>query len=59
MRSLWDAQERLWGAGEMISSPVLTPEGAQATESHVPMMQLIRINCSYVTVYAAAPMELP
>jgi hypothetical protein len=57
--ALYGTRKSDWGAGEMISSPVLTPEGAQATESHVPMMQLIRINCSYVTVYAAAPMEHP
>jgi len=48
-----------WGAGEVISSPVLTPEGTQAAESHVPMVQLVCINCSYVMIYAAVPMGLP
>ena len=57
--ALYGTRKSDWGAGEMISSPVPTPERAQATESHVPMMQLIRINCSYVTVYAAAPIEHP
>ncbi len=48
-----------WGAGEMVSSPVLTPNGTPAAESHVPMVQIICINCSYVMVYAAVPMGLP
>ena len=48
-----------WGAGEIISSPVLAPDGVQAAESHVPMVQIICINCSYVMVYAAVPMGLP
>ncbi|HVF00433.1 MAG TPA: hypothetical protein VNA27_03725 [Rubrobacteraceae bacterium] len=56
--ALYGTRESDWGAGEMISSPVLTPEGVQATtESHVPIVRLIRINCSYVTGYAAAPMD--
>lgn len=57
--ALYGERESDWCAGEMISSPVLTPKEVQATESHVPMVQLIRINCSYVTIYAAAPMEFP
>ena len=51
--------ERDWGAGEMVSSPVLTLDGVQAAESHVPMVQIICINCSYVMVYAAVPIGLP
>lgn len=57
--ALYGTRESDWCAGEMISSPVLTPEGVQATESNVPMVELIHINCSYGTVYAAAPMGVP
>ena len=48
-----------WGAGEIISSPVLSPRGMQAAESHVPMAQLVCINCSHVMLYAAVPIGLP
>lgn len=48
-----------WGAGELISSPVLTPDGTQAADLHVPMVQLVCINCSHVMVYAAVPIGLP
>ena len=58
MRSIWDAQERLgYGRDDLLAHT--DARGVQATESHVPMVQLIRISCSYVTVYAAAPMGLP
>lgn len=48
-----------WGAGELISAPVLTPGGTQAADSHVPMVQLVCINCSHTMLYAAVPMGLP
>ncbi len=48
-----------WGAGEIVSAPVLDPEGAPVEEMHVPMVQLVCTNCSYVMSYAAAPIGLP
>jgi hypothetical protein len=48
-----------WGAGEIVSAPVLDREGTLIEEMHVPMVQLVCINCSYVMMYAAAPIGLP
>ncbi len=48
-----------WGAGEIVSAPVLGSNGTPANDSHVPMVQLVCVNCSYVMVYAAVPMGLP
>lgn len=47
-----------WGAGEIISAPVLDDEGNVVGDSHVPMVQLICTNCCYVMLYAAVPMGL-
>ncbi len=48
-----------WGAGEIISAPVLDREGAPVEEMHVPMVQLVCTNCGYVMMYAAVPIGLP
>lgn len=50
---------RDWGAGEVVSSPVLDREGEVIEELHVPMVQLVCANCSFVMLYAAVPMGLP
>jgi hypothetical protein len=47
-----------WGAGEIISAPILDDEGNVVGNSHVPMVQLICTNCCYVMLYAAVPMGL-
>jgi hypothetical protein len=47
-----------WGAGEIISTPILDDEGNVVGDSHVPMVQLICTNCCYVMLYAAVPMGL-
>ncbi len=51
--------EKDWGAGEIISATVLSAEGIQISEAHVPMVQIVCTNCSYVMSYAAVPMGLP
>jgi hypothetical protein len=48
-----------WGAGEIISETVLNAEGLQISEAHVPVVQLVYTNCSYVMNYAAVPIGLP
>ena len=48
-----------WGAGEIVSAPILDTEGAHREDSHVPMVQLVCTNCSYLMLYAAVPMGLP
>lgn len=48
-----------WGAGEIISAAILDNEGNKVQDLHVPMVQLVCTNCSYVMVYAALPIGLP
>lgn len=48
-----------WGAGEVVSAPVLSSEGTPVRDSHVPMAQLVCINCGYIMLYAAVPIGLP
>lgn len=48
-----------WGAGEIVSAPVLDREGTPVEEMHVPMVQLVCTNCGYVMMYAAVPIGLP
>lgn len=48
-----------WGAGEIVSAPILDTDGAHLEDSHVPMVQLVCTNCSYLMLYAAVPIGLP
>jgi predicted nucleic-acid-binding Zn-ribbon protein len=48
-----------WGAGEIVSAPILDAGGAHREDSHVPMVQLVCTNCSYLMLYAAVPIGLP
>ncbi|HEX2729682.1 MAG TPA: hypothetical protein VHM16_08000 [Rubrobacteraceae bacterium] len=48
-----------WGAGEIVSAPILDAAGAYREDSHVPMVQLVCTNCSYLMLYAAVPIGLP
>lgn len=50
---------RDWGAGEIVSAPILDAEGAHREDSHVPMVQLVCTNCGYLMLYAAVPIGLP
>lgn len=50
---------RDWGAGELVSVPILDHDGAHRSDSHVPMVQLVCTNCSYLMLYAAVPIGLP
>jgi len=47
-----------WGAGEIISAPILDDEGNVVGDSHVPMVQIICTTCSHVMLYAAVPIGL-
>lgn len=47
-----------WGAGEVVSAPVLSSEGTPVRDLHVPMAQLVCINCGYVMLYAAVPVGI-
>lgn len=47
-----------WGAGEMVSAPILNAEGIPVRELHVPMVQLVCTRCSLVLTYAAVPIGL-
>jgi hypothetical protein len=47
-----------WGAGEMVSAPILDAGGSHVREMHVPMVQLVCTNCGLVLTYAAVPMGL-
>ncbi len=47
-----------WGAGEVVSAPILDGEGNKVEDLHVPMVQLVCTNCSYVMMYAAVPIGL-
>lgn len=48
-----------WGAGEVVSVPILDQDGNQQDDSCVPMVQLVCTNCSYLMLYAAVPIGLP
>ncbi len=48
-----------WGAGELVSTTVLSSEGLQITETHVPTVQLVCTNCGYIMSYAGVPIGLP
>ena len=48
-----------WGTGEIISALMLDAEENVVKNSHVPMVQLVCRNCSYLMLYAAVPMGLP
>ena len=50
--------EEDWGAGEVISAPILDGEGNKIHDLHVPMVQLVCTNCGYVIMYAAVPIGL-
>ena len=47
-----------WGAGEVVSAPILDGEGNKVEDLHVPMVHLLITNCSYVMMYAAVPIGL-
>ena len=42
----------------MVSAPILDGEGNKVEDLHVPMVQLVCTNCSYVMMYAAVPIGL-
>lgn len=48
-----------WGVGEIVSAPILDLDGDPQDDSHVPMVQLVCTNCSYLMLYAAVPIGLP
>lgn len=48
-----------WGTGDIVSALVLGSNGTPAGNLHVPMVQLVCVNCSYMMVYAAMPIGLP
>jgi predicted nucleic-acid-binding Zn-ribbon protein len=47
-----------WGAGEIVSAPILDEKGNVLSDSHVPMVQLICTNCGHIIFYAAVPLGL-
>jgi hypothetical protein len=47
-----------WGAGEVVSAPILVGEENKVDDLHVPMVELVCTNCSYVVMYAAVPIGL-
>lgn len=51
--------EKSWGAGEVVSLPILDPEGRVVRESHAPMIQLVCVNCGYTMFYSTMLMSLP
>lgn len=50
---------REWGSGEVVSTTVLSSEGLQIAETHVPTVQIVCTNCGYMMSYAAVPIGLP
>ncbi|MDP9487891.1 MAG: hypothetical protein M3Q49_19230 [Actinomycetota bacterium] len=51
--------ERGFGGGGDRLLPVLDREGTPIEDLHVPMVQLVCTNRSYVMLYAAVPIGLP
>lgn len=50
--------EKSWGAGEVVSLPILDSGGRIVGDSHVPMAQLVCVNCGYTMFYSTVPMGL-
>jgi len=48
-----------WGAGEIVSAPILDHQGTPVGEMHVPMVQLVCTNCGYIMMYSAVTIGLP
>ncbi|MGH3088453.1 MAG: hypothetical protein ACRDSJ_14190 [Rubrobacteraceae bacterium] len=50
--------EKSWGAGEIVSLPILNSEGRVVKDFHAPMVQLVCANCGYTMLYSTVPIGM-